>query len=346
MPDSHTLKHNLRYALITAVLNTSIAFILSASVYRGEPVTIQLICSNLIGFSIFACMRSSDFLYVRKKIGNPVIVKGIALSLGIIIGSLSSWIYLSATKNMTLGFFLKNVLLNFAVFGILFGLPIVYYFSSQRELIASRQQVQDEKIRRLTIEKEAAMTSLRLLQAQIEPHFLFNTLSTVLSLFETDVEKAKMMLLDLNIFLRGCLDSTRKRMITLEKELEITAHYMNIFKIRMGTRLTYSIQNQTGLTDLPFPPLIIQPLVENSIKYGLEPKPEGGTIYISCRYLSSTLEIIIEDTGLGLENDVVEPGIGLDNVSRRLESIYGDNVGLFIEPVEPVGTRVTIRIKQ
>lgn len=128
------------------------------------------------------------------------------------------------------------------------------------------------------MEKEAAMTSLRLLQAQIEPHFLFNTLSNVISLFDIDIEKARQMLININEYLRICLQRTRQEMITLTEELDLVRQYLEIFKIRMGKRLNYEINDRTSIVDLPFPPLIIQPLVENSIKYGLEPQLDGGTI--------------------------------------------------------------------
>lgn len=346
MQEPYTLKNICRSVLTTALFNTGIALVLSITVFKQQVLENLIICSNLIGFSIFTCVRVSDYLLSRKKIVNPALGKTTGLFFGIVFGSLSSWFYLCVTWQMSPIYFLENVLFYLSVFGLFFGLPIIYYFSSQRELAASRQLLQDEKIRRLTIEKEAAMTSIRLFQAQIEPHFLFNTLSTILSLFETDVEKAKMMLMDLNVFLRGCLEFTRKEMVTLEKELEITTRYLNLFKIRMGERLTYSIHDHTGFPQMPFPPLIIQPLVENSIKYGLEPKVKGGSITISCRTISSVLEILIEDTGLGLEKDMVKAGVGLDNVSRRLDSIYGDAAAFSVESAGHGGTRVTIRIKQ
>ncbi|MFH1157149.1 MAG: histidine kinase [Pseudomonadota bacterium] len=332
--------------MVTALFNTAVALALSFFILRDRSHSNLIVCSNLIGFSIFTCVRVARHLVNRFDTIKPALGKATGVFCGIIIGSLSSWCYLYLTWQMAPVYFIKNVLFYLAGFGIFFGLPMVYYFSSQKELVVSRQRIQEEKIRRLSIEKEATMTSLRLLQAQIEPHFLFNTLATVLSLFETDIEKARTMLLDLNVFLHACLEYTRKEMVTLAKELEITAHYLNIFRTRMGERLSYSIEDRTGSPELPFPPMIIQPLVENSIKYGLEPKPEGGSIAILCTRVESTLEIVIRDTGLGLEDTTLNAGVGLDNVSRRLASLYGDKAGFTINSAEPCGTQVTIRINQ
>ncbi len=119
----------------------------------------------------------------------------------------------------------------------MFGIPITYFFSARERQLASEQQIREEKIRRLKMEKESAMTSLRLLQAQIEPHFLFNTLSNVISLMVSDVDRARQMLMDLNEYLRISLDRTRQEMVTLSRELDLVRRYLNIFKIRMGSRL-------------------------------------------------------------------------------------------------------------
>ena len=185
---------------------------------------------------------------------------------------------------------------------------------------------------------------MRLLQAQIEPHFLFNTLSNVISLLDIDVGKAKQMLIDVNAYLRISLQRTRQEMITLSQELDLVRHYLDIYKIRMGKRLSYTINDETGQPDLSFPPLIVQPLVENAIKYGLEPKVDGGEIVIRSRIEGQMLTIVIADDGCGLDDSTSQAGIGIDNVSQRLESIYGSKADLLLVPNQPEGLKCIIKV--
>ena len=191
---------------------------------------------------------------------------------------------------------------------------------------------------------QAAMTSLRLLQAQIEPHFLFNTLSNVMTLLDTDVQKARQMLSDLNEYFRISLGRTRKEMVTLGEELDLVKRYLDILKIRMGDRLQYRIEGRGGLREMPFPPLIIQPLVENSIKYGLEPNVNGGEITIDCSKADDMLCIRVSDTGMNLDVSGDQAGIGIDNVTRRLENIYGQRAALTLRAVTPVGVEALIEV--
>ena len=260
------------------------------------------------------------------------------------MGSLLSWGFLSLFHGNDFTYFFKHIFSYVFVFGIIFGVPISYFFSSREKIIESEKLIQKEKIKRLTMEKEAAMTSLRLLQAQIEPHFLFNTLANVISLFDVNIEKAKQMLIDINEYLRISLLRTRQEMITLAQELDLTRKYLEIFKIRMRDRLTYEINNQTNKSDIAFPPLIIQPLVENSIKYGIEPDVSGGTITIDCQIKENFLEIVIKDTGKGLDHDADKAGIGINNVSQRLENIYGSDASLILKQNHPRGIKAIIKV--
>ena len=131
------------------------------------------------------------------------------------------------------------------------------------------------------------------------------------------------MLLDLNEYLRISLQITREDTITLDQELSLISRYLGIFKVRMGKRLSYEIEQIGDCSQICFPPMIIQPLVENAIKYGIEPKKEGGRIDIKCEIEQNHLKITISDTGIGMGqmNDFM--GIGLNNISSRLENIYG-----------------------
>lgn len=238
----------------------------------------------------------------------------------------------------------KTIFLYTFVFGTIFYGGLLYYFNSKRKLEDSKRIIHEEKIKRLTSEKETALTTLKILQAQIEPHFLFNTLSNIVSLFDIDLNKAKKMLLDLNEYLRTSLQVTRQDMTNLEQELSLISRYLDIFKVRMGKRLTYEIEKIGDCSQISFPPMLVQPLVENAIKYGLEPKKEGGHINIKCETDQNHLKITVSDTGIGISkmNDIM--GIGLNNINSRLENIYGDQATLTLIDNKPSGVKAIIEV--
>jgi len=335
-------KYTINSFIITAIFDTLIALVLTHMVLDEHQFFDVFIISQLMGLSICLCVN----IAIHFTDGNKwsVAGNGIGLLAGIFMGSLLSWGFLSIFRGNDFAYFFKHVFSYVAVFGIVFGVPISYFFSSREKMIESEKMIQKEKIKRLTMEKQAAMTTLRLLQAQIEPHFLFNTLANVISLFDIDIEKARQMLIDINEYLRISLQRTRQEMITLAQELDLTQKYLDIYKIRMENRLSYDINDHTDRSDLAFPPLIIQPLVENSIKYGIEPKIDGGTITIDCRIKDDFLEIVISDTGKGLDHDANSAGIGINNVSQRLETIYGRNASLTLKQNHPKGICATIRV--
>lgn len=260
------------------------------------------------------------------------------------IGSfLSCFFYYFSTGNNEVHM-LKTVFLYAFVFGMIFEGGFFYYFYSRQKIKASEKIIHDERIKRLTMEKETAITTMKLLQAQIEPHFLFNTHSNIIALIDTDLKKAQKMLMDLNAYLRISLRRTRQAMITLDQELALISRYLDIFKVRMGKRLIYQIEKTGDCAQISFPPMIIQPLVENAIKYGLEPKKDGGCIKIECRADQTYLKITVSDTGLGPNNMHATMGIGLDNISRRLENIYGDRAMLTIKKNKPSGVKAIVEV--
>ena len=200
--------------------------------------------------------------------------------------------------------------------GLLFGAIISYFFHS-------RMAMAESELVRAKQERQLAEAELKLLQAQIEPHFLFNTLANVRSLVDSDPAKAGVMLDDFNHYLRASLSHSRSSVSTIEREMEFIRAYLDIQSVRMGERLEYSITAQEGLGNKPFPVMLIQPLVENAVKHGLEPKVDGGRIDVKFYIENGTMRIDVADTGIGLP-DAVNESVGLGNVKARLRSIYGE----------------------
>jgi signal transduction histidine kinase len=199
----------------------------------------------------------------------------------------------------------------------------------------------EERERASAAERAAAEASLRALQAQIEPHFLFNTLANVTGLIHTQPDKAKQMLEQFIAYLRATLAATRDHETTIAADFETMKTFLSILQIRMGDRLKVRFDLPDDLRDISVPPMLLQPLVENAIKHGLEPKMDGGEVALSAKRAGNKIAITVADTGLGFQNSTSN-GIGLKNVRERVKQLYGDAGSVSIEENQPCGTRITI----
>jgi sensor histidine kinase YesM len=335
------IKIFLKNLFYTAVINTVIAslfaFSLIADSFPKAMIISQSIgiCTYLVMMSLFRILKPT-----RKLLGILIVIIGIigGISIGWSIASLILRRFLLMSLEHPEKDFWQTVL-----WGIAFGLICSYFFMSKARLKISKELIQEEKIKRLASEKEALEANLKMLQAQIEPHFLFNTLSNILSLIDTDPGKGKSMLMDLIHYLRTALSRTRHDLITIEQEIEMIQAYLNIIKIRMGERLQYKILIPDNLRPHPFPPMLLQPLVENAVKHGLEPKIQGGEILIKAAEAGDFLRLEVIDTGLGL-NSGPDIGVGIANVKERLHLLYGEKGHLRLEENKPNGLRVIIEV--
>jgi LytS/YehU family sensor histidine kinase len=234
-------------------------------------------------------------------------------------------------------------LLQIVLSAIMFSSAFSYFFITKARLRYRNEMMEQERTRRMALEKESLSANLRLLQAQIEPHFLFNTLSNVVSLIDTQPTKGKAMLLDLTQYLRTSLSRTLPEKTTLDQEIKMIKAYLNIQKIRMDERLNFKIDVPDALRQQSFPPMLLQPLVENAVKHGLEPKIEGGEIIIKALEENELLRVEIMDDGLGF-SDFNKSGVGIVNVRERLALLFGEKGRLMIEEKEPHGVRAIIEV--
>jgi signal transduction histidine kinase len=208
-----------------------------------------------------------------------------------------------------------------------------------RENAAALQQQQIAEAGRLLAEAR-----LRTLQAQIEPHFLYNTLANVVSLIGSEPDKARHMLERLIDFLRASLSASRAEQATLGAELDLAAAYLDLLAVRMGARLRWRIEAPGDCRALPIAPMLIQPLVENAIMHGLEPKVDGGEIVVRAACAGGVLRIEVGDDGMGLGAAPPRPGggVGLSNLRERLRSLHGPGAQLQLLENQPRG--VTSRL--
>jgi len=192
--------------------------------------------------------------------------------------------------------------------------------------------------------KLLSKAELKALQAQINPHFLFNTLNTIVSMCRINPEMARKLLINLGIFLRESFKE-KEDIVDIISEIKHVEAYLEIEKARFGEKLNV-VYNITS-SNFQVPHLILQPLVENAVKHGIYPKKEGGTISIIVDDSENNYNIKVEDNGVGFEHPIQQPtnnGIGIKNIDKRLRSIYGNEYGLKIESKRNLGTKILVNI--
>ena len=210
--------------------------------------------------------------------------------------------------------------------------------------VAQRRRGEQAEARQTVTEKELTVAKLSLLHAQVEPHFLYNTLASAQLLTRSDPARADEMLGNLIEYLRHSLPRTENAMSTIGIELERARAYLDILKIRMGSRLNLQIEVPQYLKQVELPPMMLQTLVENAIKHGLEPKSGGGTVWILARAGEGTVAITVADDGQGFSDHGGGTGIGLRNVRERLRLTYGDAALFSIVSNFPGGVAATITV--
>ncbi|MDM0104118.1 histidine kinase [Variovorax sp. J22R24] len=192
-------------------------------------------------------------------------------------------------------------------------------------------------------QRDAADARLKLLETQLEPHMLFNTLANLRVLITTDPQRAVAMLDRLNSYLRVTLGGSRALAHPLAAEFDRLGDYLELMSVRMGDRLRYTLDLPENLRDVLVPPLMLQPLVENSIRHGLEPQVEGGEITVRARRDGGLLVIEVSDTGVGIGNapapaEADPGGFGVAQVRERLTTVYGAQSSMTMSPLATGGT--------
>src|SRR6185436_3239105 len=202
-----------------------------------------------------------------------------------------------------------------------------------------------ESLRRQVVEARMAA-----MQAQVEPHFLFNTLASIDHLIETDPPRASQMQKNLIALLRASMPTMREANANggvrdLGREMAVIRPYLEILQVRMEERMVSRIEVPDGLLSAEFTPMMIQSLVENAIKHGLEPKAEGGSLLLKAEIVHGKLQVTVADTGLGFGRAATSgTGVGLANIRERLSLLYGKAASVTVAENQPSGTVVIITV--
>jgi hypothetical protein len=252
----------------------------------------------------------------------------------------------SRTRTTRIG--IGDVMMQFALLWVMASaiLKFTYKGRLQAEVQAKQASAtaEAESLKRQVVEARMAA-----MQAQVEPHFLFNTLASIDHLIETDPARASVMQKNLIALLRASMPTMREAndggVRDLGRELAVIRPYLEILKVRMEERLTTEIAVPDGLLSAEFPPMMIQTLVENAIKHGLEPKAEGGHLRLAAEIVHGKLQVTVADTGLGFGKAATAgTGVGLANIRERLQLLYGPKATLTVAEGQPSGTVVTITV--
>ncbi|HEU4373909.1 MAG TPA: histidine kinase [Telluria sp.] len=211
----------------------------------------------------------------------------------------------------------------------------------------AQTQTANAAVERESMQRQLSEAKMQMMQAQVEPHFLFNTLASVEHLIETDPPRASAMQRSLIQYLRAVLPQMRDNVVVtnLGREVDMVKAYLNLLKMRMEERLTVDLRIPEQLRSAAFPPMMLQSMVENAIKHGLECKPEGGTLKITAEVAGNKLRVIVADDGVGF--GVVPSngtGLGLPTIRERLKLLHGDQGQLHIAANSPTGVIATVEV--
>lgn len=300
--------------LTTLVFNTAIAGLLTVVGFE-ENFWINLVFSQCIGFSIYLFNATLLCRISSTKWRLPVLALSFPFS--ILFGvSLASWL-------TGMGSWDDPRIRVTALIGLFFGgIGAITYFLGER-IWKLDAEVKQRRMNEIETEKRQIEAHLKLLQAQIEPHFLFNTLANVASLIDTDAIAARRLLERLDDWLRVALARARSEHCTLGDEVTLLENYLEILSTRFGQKLRWKTDVDHQARQAAFAPMLLQPLVENAVTHGIGPKLGGGTLHIMARVQENLLRITVQDDGVGLDEQQ-QPGTGLANVRARLAALYGD----------------------
>ena len=335
--------------LLAVVLTTVASVILKPQFGYNIPFWYLWVRLFIVAAVMLIIYIVSGVLYtqVRPKRVTLVQTQFVALVAGAVIGTI--------TSGLVIGRSLTEMITNQAMFwgmvifigsGIALGVVTATLLVYREQAARAAAEAAKADAQRHELEKQVLEARLKLMQAQIEPHFLFNTLANVQHLVEANPPLAAKTLDSLITYLRAALPEMREGGTTLGREADMARAYLEIQQLRMGSRLQFSVEVPADLRAASFPPMMLLTLVENAIKHGIDPLQQGGEIQVRAeRVAAGAIEVTVADTGQGLSYSA-GMGIGLQNIRERLQALYRKSAKLLLEENTPRGVVARIRIER
>ena len=322
------------------VICTAAAAILSV-VFRPYNTFLDLMVSALcVGYT------SMVLFTVASNLRIPSIAREPRQIIAVILGSLLGTVLTGIVKGRDLAYMVHERLAGVMItmgLGIGFGCVVVAAFILREKHARDEARIHRAEAERQQLEKNVLEARLQLMQAQVEPHFLFNTLANVQHLVETDPPSAARMLDSLIRYLRAALPQMREAATTLGRELDMARAFLEIQSVRMGTRLTFAIEVPESLRCRAFPPMMLISLVENALKHGADPCCDTTTVVLRAAESEGRLRVSVADTGEGIVPKK-GGGVGLSNIRERLKTLYGGAARLTLEENAPRGVVASIEV--
>jgi sensor histidine kinase YesM len=341
-----------RDLLYTGIWNSMIALALTLSQhYLGERSASfwsvlhpNLVISNMIGYLIHFAVQSVSRLIRPTTVFARVLVVYVAVVGSCVVLGMTLAAALLQGINPLRYLASNATLVQLLPFALLTAVFMVAVFLSGERRVANQLERLRQSEQLANAAQLVAEARLRSLQAQIEPHFLYNTLANVVGLIETQPQQARHMLERFIDYLRGSLAASRADSATLGAELDLVAAYLDVLAVRMGPRLRHRFEIGRGCRDIVIAPMLLQPVVENAVAHGLEPKVEGGEIVIRAVREAQQLVLEVSDSGAGLSGAPTKPGggVGLSNLRARLRTLYDGAAQVQLLENQPCG--ITLRI--
>jgi len=337
-----------RHLAIVSVFNLMSAVLVTYALRAGHGFFENLAFSMCIGTLALLLIDGGRLLMWRR--GMPprlpfIVLVAVAMPAAKFLGDAIAIWMLGLPPGDTTAYSARNSG-GMMILTLLCGAAISWFFWNKSQVAILKASFEAEKARAAAIEKQAMHAQLQMLQAQVEPHMLFNTLANLQGLIALDPQRAQHMLDQLIQYLRATLSSSRSQQTSLEQEFSLLEAYLGLMAVRMGARLSYALQLPETLRKTTIPPMLLQPLVENAIRHGLEPKVGGGHIEVRAVQAGDALELNVSDTGLGLDSPRQQPGtrLGLTSIRERLLALYAGQASFSLVPNTPEGVCTQIRI--
>jgi len=265
------------------------------------------------------------------------------LAIGGVVGGLVSW----GINNVFFDVHMSHpmvYLMIVALLAIIFGLALLAYENISNKLEQTAAKLAEKEVQEQTLMRLKTEAELEALRAKVNPHFLFNTLNSIASLIPEDPRKAEDVVQRLSNLFHYAFATNDTDVVPLEKELDLVGEYLAIEKVRLGDRLDYAFEKDRSLDGAVIPSMLLQPLIENSVRHGIAPKKDGGKIDVRCERRGERCSVEITDTGMGFDKNEMKEGFGIGGVRQRLVLNYPGSHRFDVTSRPGHGAKVTMEL--